>query len=79
MPATTQSPILRQHPPSTAHGVTGDGAGTVLTGEPEETAERPQAYARAGIGHVIVHLDPDTVGGLEAFAPVLALLDGGDE
>jgi len=69
-------PIPRQHPSSTAYGVKRAdeaAAGTVLTGEPEVIAERLRAYARAGIGHVIVHLDPDTVEGLEAFAPVLAL------
>jgi hypothetical protein len=35
-----------------------------------------RAYADAGIGHVQVWLDPNTVAGVEAFAPVLALLDG---
>jgi alkanesulfonate monooxygenase SsuD/methylene tetrahydromethanopterin reductase-like flavin-dependent oxidoreductase (luciferase family) len=73
-------PGPRQHPPSTAYGADRAAevaAGTVLTGEPAAIAERLRAYARAGIGHVIVHLDPDTVGGIEAFAPVLALLDEG--
>jgi hypothetical protein len=48
-----------------------------VTGEPAEIAERLRAYARAGIGHVVVWLDPDTVEGIEAFAPVLYLVDGG--
>lgn len=71
-------PIPRQHPPSTAYGM--DRAkevanGAVLSGEPSFVAERLRAYAKAGIGHVIIQLDPDTVEGIEAFAPVLALLD----
>ena len=48
-----------------------------LTGSPEELAEALRAYARAGIGHVQLVLDPITVGAIEEFAPVLALLDGG--
>jgi len=73
-------PGPRQHPPSTAYGVSRAEeieAGTVLTGEPAVIADQLRAYARAGISHVIVHLEPDTVEGIEAFAPVLELLDGG--
>jgi len=72
-------PGPRQHPPSTAYGIDRAdevAAGTVLSGEPAAIAERLRAYARAGIEHVIVTLDPDTVEGIEAFAPVLARLDG---
>ena len=69
-------PGPRQHPPSTAYGIDRAG-GEVLSGEPAAIAERLRSYGRAGIGHVVVWLDPDTVEGIEAFAPVLALLDGG--
>lgn len=72
-------PLPRQHPPSTAYGMdralespTDPG---VLSGEPAAIAGHLRAYAGAGIGHVIVQLDPDTVEGIGAFAPVLALLD----
>jgi alkanesulfonate monooxygenase SsuD/methylene tetrahydromethanopterin reductase-like flavin-dependent oxidoreductase (luciferase family) len=74
-------PGLRRHPPSTAYGI--DRAeyaartGALVTGESAAIAERLRAYARAGIGHVVVWLDPDTVEGIEAFAPVLDLLDRG--
>jgi alkanesulfonate monooxygenase SsuD/methylene tetrahydromethanopterin reductase-like flavin-dependent oxidoreductase (luciferase family) len=74
-------PGLRRHPPSTAYGI--DRAefaaktGVLVTGEPAAVADRLRAYARAGIGHVVVWLDPDTVEGIEAFAPVLDLLDRG--
>lgn len=73
-------PGPRQHPSSTAYGVdrhAEDDMGGIVTGEPEVIAERLRAYAAAGIGHVIIWLDPDTVEGIEAFAPVLALLDDG--
>ncbi len=45
------------------------------TGSPEELAELLRGYAREGISHVQVWLDPSTVAGIEAFAPVLELLD----
>ncbi len=47
------------------------------TGSPEELAELLRGYAREGITHVQVWLDPSTVAGVEAFAPVLDLLDHG--
>ncbi|MDP9472997.1 MAG: LLM class flavin-dependent oxidoreductase [Chloroflexota bacterium] len=47
------------------------------TGSPEELAELLRAFAREGIGHVQVWLDPSTVADVEAFAPVLELLDRG--
>ncbi len=46
-----------------------------LTGEPEAIAAELRAYAAEGIGHVQLVLDPITLGSLEEFAPVLALLD----
>jgi probable F420-dependent oxidoreductase len=50
-------------------------AGRALSGSTEELATALRAYADAGVGHVQVWLDPNTVAGLAAFAPVLALLD----
>lgn len=46
-----------------------------ISGNPEELAEVFRSYARAGIAHVQVALDPNTIAGLEAFAPVLEILD----
>jgi hypothetical protein len=40
-------------------------------------ADELRAYAREGIGHVQLVLDPITVGSVEALGPVLAALDGG--
>jgi probable F420-dependent oxidoreductase len=48
-----------------------------LGGTDEEMAEELRAYARAGIGHVQLVLDPITVGSIERFARVLPLLDNG--
>jgi alkanesulfonate monooxygenase SsuD/methylene tetrahydromethanopterin reductase-like flavin-dependent oxidoreductase (luciferase family) len=45
-----------------------------LEGEPDEMAEVMRAYAREGIGHVQLVLDPITRGAIEAFAPVLGRL-----
>jgi alkanesulfonate monooxygenase SsuD/methylene tetrahydromethanopterin reductase-like flavin-dependent oxidoreductase (luciferase family) len=47
------------------------------TGTPEELAELLRGYAREGITHVQVWLDPATVAGVESFAAVLELLDSG--
>jgi len=48
---------------------------TPLEGTPDEMAEALRRYAREGIGHVQLVLDPITRGSIEAFAPVLARLD----
>ena len=55
--------------------VADDRVGQALSGSTEELASALRAYANAGIAHVQVWLDPNTVAGVEAFAPVLALLD----
>jgi alkanesulfonate monooxygenase SsuD/methylene tetrahydromethanopterin reductase-like flavin-dependent oxidoreductase (luciferase family) len=46
-----------------------------LTGSPEELAEQIRGYTRARVDHLIIWLDPVTPAAVEAFAPVLALLD----
>ena len=45
--------------------------------DPGSLAEALRAYAREGIGHVQVVLDPITLASLEEFAAVLERLDGG--
>jgi probable F420-dependent oxidoreductase len=47
-----------------------------LIGPSEVMAARLRAFADAGIGHVQLVIDPITRGSIEAFAPVLQLLDG---
>lgn len=72
--------LPRQHPPSTAYGRTRAqeaAEGAVLTGDAAHIAGQLRAYARAGITHIIVFLDPDTVEGIEGFGEVLELLDAG--
>ncbi len=46
-----------------------------LTGSPEELAAQIRAYTRAHVDHLIVSIDPVTPAAVEAFAPVLELLD----
>ncbi len=48
-----------------------------LTGSPEELAEALRGYAHAGIAHVQLVLDPNTLAAIEEFAPTLELLDRG--
>jgi alkanesulfonate monooxygenase SsuD/methylene tetrahydromethanopterin reductase-like flavin-dependent oxidoreductase (luciferase family) len=48
-----------------------------LQGSPDSMAAELKAYAREGIGHVQLVLDPITRDSIEGFAPVLALLDRG--
>jgi probable F420-dependent oxidoreductase len=48
-----------------------------LRGTPDEIAETLRAYAREGIGHVQLVLDPITEASVEALAPVLERLDRG--
>jgi probable F420-dependent oxidoreductase len=44
-------------------------------GTPEELGERLRALAAAGIGHVQLWLEPNTRAGIDAFLPVLDLLE----
>jgi alkanesulfonate monooxygenase SsuD/methylene tetrahydromethanopterin reductase-like flavin-dependent oxidoreductase (luciferase family) len=46
-----------------------------LSGSSEELAEQIRNYTRAHVDHLIVSIDPVTPAALEAFAPVLELLD----
>jgi probable F420-dependent oxidoreductase len=48
-----------------------------LRGTPDEMAEELRAYAREGIGHVQLVVDPITEASVAALAPVLELLDRG--
>ncbi|MEA2596871.1 MAG: hypothetical protein QOF01_3340 [Thermomicrobiales bacterium] len=45
------------------------------SGSPEELAELLRGFAGVGIAHVQIWLEPNTVAGIEAFAPVLHELD----
>ena len=47
-----------------------------LEGDPETIAQALRAFAREGIAHVQLVVDPITLGSLEELAPVLDLLDG---
>lgn len=51
--------------------------GDAITGTPEEMAETLRAFAREGVSHVQVWLSPTSRAGVDAFAPVLELLDKG--
>jgi alkanesulfonate monooxygenase SsuD/methylene tetrahydromethanopterin reductase-like flavin-dependent oxidoreductase (luciferase family) len=48
-----------------------------LSGSSEQLAAELRAYAAEGIAHVILWLEPNTLESIEAFAPVLELLDRG--
>jgi probable F420-dependent oxidoreductase len=56
-------------------GATGREGWNALAGSPEELAEGLRAYADAGFTHVQLWLEPSTLAGIAAFAPVLELLD----
>ena len=56
----------------------GEGARTSpWEGSPEELAEALRGYARAGIAHLQLVLDPITTDSIEALAPMLEALDRG--
>jgi probable F420-dependent oxidoreductase len=57
-------------------GDTEQAAVPALAGSAEVVAEELRAYAREGISHVQLVLDPISLESLEAFAPVLERLDG---
>jgi probable F420-dependent oxidoreductase len=56
-------------------GATGREGWNALAGSSEELAEGLRAYAHAGFTHVQLWLEPSTLAGIDAFAPVLELLD----
>ena len=70
--------VLVQFPNGTGRiqGSDAEAPPAPLTGGPDVMAERLRAYAAAGIGHVQLVIDPITRSSIEAFAPVLRLLDG---
>jgi len=49
----------------------------VLSGTTEELGRHLRAFARAGIANVQVWLEPNTIAGIDAFQPVLEMLDRG--
>jgi probable F420-dependent oxidoreductase len=49
----------------------------VLSGTTEELGRHLRAFARAGIANVQVWLEPNTIDGIDAFQPVLEMLDRG--
>lgn len=48
-----------------------------MSGTPEELAETIRAFAALGASHLQLLFTPNTIASLEAFAPVLAMLDRG--
>jgi alkanesulfonate monooxygenase SsuD/methylene tetrahydromethanopterin reductase-like flavin-dependent oxidoreductase (luciferase family) len=48
-----------------------------LTGTPEQLANQIRRYAAARVEHMMVWIDPVSVAGIEAYAPVLNVLDQG--
>jgi alkanesulfonate monooxygenase SsuD/methylene tetrahydromethanopterin reductase-like flavin-dependent oxidoreductase (luciferase family) len=52
-----------------------DSLATGLSGSPDDMAETFRAFAREGISHVQLVMDPITVESIRAFAPVLERLD----
>jgi hypothetical protein len=53
------------------------GDGQPLRGTPNELAEAFRAYAREGISHLQVWVNPLTPAGIEHLAEALRVLDGG--
>jgi alkanesulfonate monooxygenase SsuD/methylene tetrahydromethanopterin reductase-like flavin-dependent oxidoreductase (luciferase family) len=49
-----------------------------LTGTPQELAAQIRRYAEARVEHMMVWIDPVSLAGIEAFAPVLEVLDRGE-
>lgn len=56
-----------------------DPSSRPLTGTPEELAGALRGFARAGIDHLQVLLNPNTLASVEQFAPVLKLLASGSD
>lgn len=59
------------------HELLRSGRGRAIRGEPAEVAETLRGYAAAGVSHIQVWLDPNSLEGIEWFAEVLTDLDRG--
>jgi alkanesulfonate monooxygenase SsuD/methylene tetrahydromethanopterin reductase-like flavin-dependent oxidoreductase (luciferase family) len=55
--------------------VLGEQVSGAIAGSPDDIAAALAAFAREGVSHIQVWLAPNTLAGLEAFAPVLERLD----
>lgn len=51
-----------------------DITASALTGTPEEVARGLQRIARHGFSHLVLQIEPNTLAGMDAFAPVLEYL-----
>ena len=58
-------------------GVSADAAIPPIDGDPAALADALRGFAREGIAHVQLVLDPITLDAIRAVAPVLAELDRG--
>jgi probable F420-dependent oxidoreductase len=81
--AVSRDPATLDRTASVLVGLPGHGpiygvAAEPLSGSPEELAGEFRAYARAGISHLQLRIEPNTPAGIEQVAPVLALLDQGE-
>ena len=81
-PATVEATVsVLVRMPGGSGRIQGEGGRDTTTvpvsGPPDVIAEVLRAYARAGVGHVQLILDPITGPSIEALAPVLELLDRG--
>ncbi len=70
-PATLERTLTISVNPTERRGSAESGT---LTGSPEELAEGLRAFAREGISHLQVQLEPPTLASIEAFAPTLEVL-----
>ena len=69
--------MVDQRPPSERPELPGSSKAEFLTGSPEEIADALRRFAAHGIDHIQVATAIQGVAGIEAFAPVLDLLDRG--
>lgn len=80
--AVGRDPVTLERTASVLVGLPGHGpiygvAATPLSGSPEELAEEFRAYARAGISHLQLRIEPNTPAGIEQVAPALEFLERG--
>ena len=56
-------------------GESAEPSDSVITGSPEEVAQRLMAFGQLGASHLITHVKPRTVAGVERFGEVIRLMD----
>jgi alkanesulfonate monooxygenase SsuD/methylene tetrahydromethanopterin reductase-like flavin-dependent oxidoreductase (luciferase family) len=74
-PATLELTVGTMTHPLGAGEESAEQSDSVIAGSPEEVAQALMAFGQLGVSHLITHVQPRTVAGVERFGEVIRLMD----